>query len=76
MKKTEGIGSGILIGFILWMMIYGIGGGRGIFSMQKEKELDTEEMSAEGVIVMAGSTAMENLSGALAEGFMAAYPAG
>ncbi|MDE6739462.1 MAG: phosphate ABC transporter substrate-binding protein, partial [Lachnospiraceae bacterium] len=49
-------------------------GGRGIFSMQKEKEPDTEDMSAEGVIVMAGSTAMENLSGALAEGFMAAYP--
>lgn len=74
MKKTAGIGSGILIGFILWMMIYGIGGGRGIFSMQKEKEPDTEEMSAESVIVMAGSTAMENLSGVLAEGFMAAYP--
>lgn len=74
MKKTAGIGSGILIGFILWMMIYGNGGGRGIFFMQKEKAPDTEDMSAEGVIVMAGSTAMENLSGALAEGFMAAYP--
>ena len=74
MKKTAGIGNGILIGFILWMMICGIGGGRGIFSIQKEKAPDKEDMSAEGVIVMAGSTAMENLSGALAEGFMAAYP--
>ena len=42
--------------------------------MQKEKAPDTEEVSVEGVIVMAGSTAMENLSGALTEGFMAAYP--
>lgn len=42
--------------------------------MQKEKVPDTKEMSAEGVIVMAGSTAMENLSGVLAEGFMSAYP--
>ncbi|MBD5504737.1 MAG: phosphate ABC transporter substrate-binding protein [Lachnospiraceae bacterium] len=74
MKKTAGIGSGILIGFILWIMIYSTGGGRDIFPMQKEKEPDTEDMSAEGVIVMAGSTAMENLSGVLAEGFMAAYP--
>ena len=74
MNKTAGIGSGILVGFILWVMIYGIGDGRGFFSMQKEKEPDTEEMSVDGVIVMAGSTAMENLSGVLAEGFMAAYP--
>lgn len=74
MSKTAGIGREILIGFILWVIVYGIGGRDGIFSMQKEKDTDMKNMSTDGAIVMAGSTAMEKLAGILAEGFMSAYP--
>lgn len=74
MSKTAGIGREILIGFILCVIVYGIGGRDGIFSMQKEKDTDTKNMSADGMIVMAGSTAMEKLAGILAEGFMDTYP--